>query len=267
MLRFLERRAPQSHHRVADIFVERAFVAEDDARHFREVTIQQVGKFLGIERFGNCRESADVTEKHRDGRFPRLYALGISKESPNNFRADVLLKRTAHLAFFLLLDKHAVHRHQHHVGNKSESCRHDEVQQPAVQESQYTIPANGTRSTRPSTIHFGCTVASQIPSGNPNNRMNPTSASACLPPNSRKCLFRMLSITFAWISTPGKSRLPKGVERKSPIPVADAPTRTILSLKVPGENFFRTTSANDTYGYVRTGPLKFTRRRPTSSGC
>ena len=43
---FIERSAPDGHHRVTDIFIERALVAKNNARHFRQVAVEQVGERL-----------------------------------------------------------------------------------------------------------------------------------------------------------------------------------------------------------------------------
>ena len=62
---------------------------------------------------------------------------------------------------------------------------------------------NGASSPNPNHIQRGDTRAIQIPSGMPNTRIKRASASNCLIPRLRNLWFRMLSMMFAWISTPG----------------------------------------------------------------
>ncbi len=66
MPRFFERRAPEGHHRVADVFVERPVDLEDDARHVRKILIEEEREFLRVQFFRNGGEAANVAEHHGD---------------------------------------------------------------------------------------------------------------------------------------------------------------------------------------------------------
>ena len=67
-----KRRAPECHHRIADILIERTVVAEDDPRHVRQIFVEQRGKFLRVQFFRNAGEPAHVAEHHGDFRLARL---------------------------------------------------------------------------------------------------------------------------------------------------------------------------------------------------
>ena len=113
-----ERRAPEGHHRVADIFVERAVVAEDDLRHVRQIFVQQRGEFLRVQFLGNAGEPAHVAEHHGDFRLSRLHQIGIFQQPANHFRAQILLERAAHPPLFFFLDQRAIHGDEAHVGHQ-----------------------------------------------------------------------------------------------------------------------------------------------------
>ena len=89
---FVERSAPDGHHRVADIFIKRALMAKNYFSHFRKVTVEQVGERLRVECFGNGGEAANVAEEHGDFRLAGFHALRIAEQAANYFRADVLLE-------------------------------------------------------------------------------------------------------------------------------------------------------------------------------
>ena len=133
VVRLFKRRAPERHHRVADVFVERAVVAEDDLRHVRQIFVEQRGEFLRVQFFRNGGEPAHVAEHHGDFRLARLHQIGIFQQPANHFRAQILLERAAHAPLFFFLDQRAIHRDETHVGDQR-SRGNDEVQPPAMQE-------------------------------------------------------------------------------------------------------------------------------------
>src|SRR5207244_5535959 len=69
---------PISHDRVADVFVERAVLLEDDAGHFLQVEVEHVGEPLDVERFGEGGEVRQVRE--HDGHLAALAVQGRSEE-------------------------------------------------------------------------------------------------------------------------------------------------------------------------------------------
>ena len=136
MIRLVERSAPQRHDGVTDVLIEGALIAEDDARHFREVAIQQVGEFLSVERFRDGSEAAHVAEQDGDLGLSRLHPFRIGQQAPNHFGAHVLLEGPANFALFLFLNQDAIERNQADVGNKGKQRRNDEVQPRAVQKRE-----------------------------------------------------------------------------------------------------------------------------------
>jgi hypothetical protein len=71
VLGVVERRVPERHDGVADIFVDRALALDDGVRHRREKTVHQLREALGIVLvvLGNGGEAADVAEQDRHAPF------------------------------------------------------------------------------------------------------------------------------------------------------------------------------------------------------
>ena len=59
--------AEQSHHAIADEFVERPMRLENRRRHHAEKVIQQIHYFARVHLLGQGREAADVGEQDRHG--------------------------------------------------------------------------------------------------------------------------------------------------------------------------------------------------------
>ena len=73
------RRAPESHDRVADVFVQRPIRGENDFGHFPQVFIEQADQLVRRQTFGDGGESANIAEQYGE-----LLALAA--------RANVLLR-------------------------------------------------------------------------------------------------------------------------------------------------------------------------------
>ena len=67
VLRCRRRRAEQGHQSVAQVFIERAAVREDDIGHGRKVLVQQVHDLFRRRVLGNSCEAAYVCEEHGNG--------------------------------------------------------------------------------------------------------------------------------------------------------------------------------------------------------
>ena len=65
MIGIVQRRVPERHDAIADIFVDRALVARDDLRHRRQKMVHEMGQGLRIHPFREGREAPDVAEHDR----------------------------------------------------------------------------------------------------------------------------------------------------------------------------------------------------------
>ena len=65
----IQRRVPESHDRIADVFVDCSLVTDDRVGEWREQPVHQRGETLRVVLvgFGNCRKAAHVA--HQDGHF------------------------------------------------------------------------------------------------------------------------------------------------------------------------------------------------------
>ena len=129
-------RTPESHDRVADVFIEGALIAEDDAGHIGEIAVEQVGELLRVEFFGDAGEAANVAEQDGDLLLAGLHQLGVGEHAADDFRADVLLESAAHPALFAVLHQHAVERDEHGVGEQHQSGQ-GEIEPPAVNKREH----------------------------------------------------------------------------------------------------------------------------------
>ena len=100
---FLVWRAPESHHCVANVLVERAVIVENEAGHVRKILVQEKGQFLRVEFFGDGGEAPNVAEHNRDFSLLRLYKLWIDEQTPDDFRAEILAEGRADAALFFFL--------------------------------------------------------------------------------------------------------------------------------------------------------------------
>ena len=125
--------APEGHHRITYVFVQRALVLEDDARHVGQILVQKQREILSVQPFRNRCEATNVAEHHRDIRLLGLDELRVNQQPPDYFRTQVLSERVANLAPLLVLHEHAVQRHQHHVAGQRHR-RNREIQPPSAQE-------------------------------------------------------------------------------------------------------------------------------------
>ncbi len=138
------RRPPECHDGVADVFIERAQVFEDDLGHLTQVFVQQAHQFVGGHAFGKAGEAANVAE--HDGQFLGLAAganvfLRISFDQRNHAGRQVLREGLADLPLFAFLEDHAeacdhgVVRHQSAGGDdKAEPPSHGgeaEIDEPS----------------------------------------------------------------------------------------------------------------------------------------
>ena len=127
---FFERRAPEGHHGITNVFVERAVVIEYEAGHIREILVEEKGQVLGVEFLRNGGKAADVAEHHGNVGFSRLDELRINKQPANDFRAEVLAESGTHAALFFFLEQRAIKRNKQNVCTEGQS-RDREVQPPA----------------------------------------------------------------------------------------------------------------------------------------
>jgi hypothetical protein len=58
--------AEEEQHGIADVFVDRGTVFERDARHLREIVVEDAGQLLRFEIVGGLGERGDVGEKDRE---------------------------------------------------------------------------------------------------------------------------------------------------------------------------------------------------------
>ena len=128
-----EWRAPEGHHRVADIFVERARVVEHDLGHIGEILIEQKGQLLRVELLGDAGEAADIAKHDGDFVLARLHELRVLEQAPDHLRAEVILEGATDLALLLLLDQGAIEGHQAEVGNEGGDWN-GEIQPPTLEE-------------------------------------------------------------------------------------------------------------------------------------
>ena len=67
VIRIVQRRVPERHNRVADIFVDRAAVREHDVGHCREIFVDEPRQRLRIQLLGNGRKAAHIREHDGEG--------------------------------------------------------------------------------------------------------------------------------------------------------------------------------------------------------
>src|ERR1700676_1190143 len=142
MVRLLERCAPKSHHRIADVFVERALSVEDDASHVGEIAVEEEGEVLGVQGFGDGSEVADIAEHDGDVGLARLHQLRAFEEAANDFGTQVLLEAAANFAFFSLFDDDAIERDEAELGNHREEGN-GQVEPPAFEKSGVNAAEKG----------------------------------------------------------------------------------------------------------------------------
>jgi hypothetical protein len=92
------RGAKKRHHGVADVLVDRAAIAIDDAVDQRRETVDQLMNLLGVQRAGKRRESGEIREQDRD-----LTSLAVRLERrfrrrARSTRASLVYRREQALA-------------------------------------------------------------------------------------------------------------------------------------------------------------------------
>ena len=142
MVWLFKRRAPERHHRVADVFVERALRVEDDLRHIGQVAVEEQRQILCVQFFRYCRESADIAEHHRYFCLAGFHELRIHQQSANDFRAQVLSEGRTHFAFFFFFHQGPIEGHKHHV-RCQRSGRQSEVQPVTAHKRNINQEAEG----------------------------------------------------------------------------------------------------------------------------
>ena len=85
------RGAKKRHHGVADVLVDRAAIAIDDAVDQRRETVDQLMNLLGVQRAGKRRESGEIREQDRD-----LTSLAV--RLARSTRASLVYRREQALA-------------------------------------------------------------------------------------------------------------------------------------------------------------------------
>src|SRR5256886_12633674 len=80
-------RAPEGHHRVADVLVESAMVLENQAGHVRKILVQEIREILSVQFFGNGREAANIAEHHGNVGFLWFYKTRIDEQPADDFGA------------------------------------------------------------------------------------------------------------------------------------------------------------------------------------
>ena len=119
-------RSPECHDGVADVFVERAQVLENDVRHLSQVLVEQANEFVGGHALGKAGEAANVAE--HDCQFLGLASgtnvfLRIFFDQRDHPGREILREGLADLPLFAFLEDHAeagddgVVRHQRARGN------------------------------------------------------------------------------------------------------------------------------------------------------
>ena len=85
------RRVPEGHHGVADIFINRAALREDDIGHGGQEFVHQVDELFRVQPFGDFGEFSDIRE--HDGEIARFAAefefSGVAFEFPEHVRSHV----------------------------------------------------------------------------------------------------------------------------------------------------------------------------------
>src|SRR6266851_5001905 len=115
MVPLLERRAPKSHYRIADVFVERAFGLKNDSSHIGQISIQQKRQVLRVKFLGDRSEIPDIAKHNGDFGLARLHQLRMLEQSANDLWTQILLEAAAHFAFFPLLDDDTVESDETYV--------------------------------------------------------------------------------------------------------------------------------------------------------
>ena len=116
--RFLERRAPEGHHRIADVLVKGAVMIENEAGHVREILIEEERQVLGVQLFGNSGEAPNIAEHHGDVGFFRFDQARIYQQAANDFRAKVLAESRSHPALFFFLEQRSIQGDEQNVGTQ-----------------------------------------------------------------------------------------------------------------------------------------------------
>ncbi len=76
-----DRGAEERHHGIADIFVDRAAVGENDFRHRGQIVADEMPDFRGIQAFAHFGERDDVGKQHGHnafGRRQRIFAIAVA---------------------------------------------------------------------------------------------------------------------------------------------------------------------------------------------
>src|SRR6266446_1691023 len=84
---FFKGRAPEGHHRVADVLVESAMVLENQAGHVRKILVQEIREILSVQFCGNGREAANIAEHHGNVGFLWFYKTRIDEQAADDFGA------------------------------------------------------------------------------------------------------------------------------------------------------------------------------------
>ena len=137
-------RAPEGHDRVADVFIERAKIGEEDVRHCTEIFVEQADELVGGEALGNGGESADVAEHNRQ--FFRFAAgmnvfLWIFFDQADDAGRKILREAFADFALFALLENHAKAGDGGVVRGERTGRKHEAEPAPLAREGKIDEPA------------------------------------------------------------------------------------------------------------------------------
>ena len=108
MAGLLERRSPEGHHRVANVFVESAVVFENQTSHVRKILVQEIREILSVEFLGNSREAANIAEHDGNVGFLWFHKTRIDEQAADHFGAEVLAESGADAAFFFFFEQRSI---------------------------------------------------------------------------------------------------------------------------------------------------------------
>jgi len=120
MIRLVHRSAKDGHDGIADIFVEKSLIFEDDIGHGRQILIEEVYEFLRGQLFRNGGEATDIG-KH-DGKIllvaPQFQFSGILEQFVDDRGRQIILKGPTDLLLFPFFRKIPVN------GDDQIDCHH-----------------------------------------------------------------------------------------------------------------------------------------------
>jgi len=90
---FFEGRTPESHHRVANVFVKSAVMFENQTSHVRKILVQEIRQILSVQFLGNGGETSNIAEHDGNVGFLWFDKTRIDEQAADDFRTEILTKR------------------------------------------------------------------------------------------------------------------------------------------------------------------------------